>query len=199
MNNAPPSRNLASSGFLPAVVVLLMVAFEYTGQFACAVVASVLAVIAVMIFSFGVRAPRVAFVVIAIALVLVDRTDHWWAFVRTDLGLRLDFTSRDVNDRKCEARAGPRNPQAADPPHDGRDPAWIFLHPVLVTIGIFDGHQRVRRAWRELERRSLARNSQCADDAGNRMGSGHSLQDARHPRRCVRWRPSAGWCSCVPF
>jgi hypothetical protein len=65
-----PARAFAMAGFLPALVVLLMIAFEYSGQSGFAVVASALAVIAVAIFSFGVRASRVAFVVIAIALVL---------------------------------------------------------------------------------------------------------------------------------
>lgn len=83
MNNAKPSRYFALAGFLPTLVVLLMVAFEYTGQFAFAVAASVLAVIAVMIFSFGVRASRVAFVVIAIALVLWAALTHadWLAAI----------------------------------------------------------------------------------------------------------------------
>jgi len=65
-----PSRYFALAGFLPAGVVFLMVSFEYTGYSAFAVAASVLAVIAVAIFSFGVRASRVVFVLIAIALVL---------------------------------------------------------------------------------------------------------------------------------
>ncbi|MCL1477109.1 MAG: hypothetical protein MH219_05900 [Marinobacter sp.] len=64
-----PSRYFALAGFLPAGVVFLMVSFEYTGYSAFAVAASVLAVIAVAIFSFGVRASRVVFVLIAIALV----------------------------------------------------------------------------------------------------------------------------------
>ncbi|EAZ97446.1 hypothetical protein [Marinobacter sp. ELB17] len=65
-----PSRYFALAGFLPAGVVFLMVSFEYTGYSAFAVAASVLAAIAVAIFSFGVRASRVVFVLIAIALVL---------------------------------------------------------------------------------------------------------------------------------
>jgi hypothetical protein len=65
-----PSRYFALAGFLPAGVVFLMVSFEYTGYSAFAVAASVLAAIAVVIFSFGVRASRVVFVLIAIALVL---------------------------------------------------------------------------------------------------------------------------------
>ncbi len=70
MNTSKPSRYFALAGFLPAGVVFLMVSFEYTGHSAFAVAASVLAVIAVAIFSFGVRASRVVFVLIAIALVL---------------------------------------------------------------------------------------------------------------------------------
>ncbi|UQG62276.1 hypothetical protein MIH18_10350 [Marinobacter sp. M3C] len=65
-----PSRYFALAGFLPAGVVFLMVSFEYTGYSAFAVAASVVAAIAVAIFSFGVRASRVVFVLIAIALVL---------------------------------------------------------------------------------------------------------------------------------
>jgi hypothetical protein len=64
------SRYSSLAGFLPAGVVFLMVLFEYTGNSVFALVASVLAVIAVAIFSFGVRASRVVFVLIAIALVL---------------------------------------------------------------------------------------------------------------------------------
>ncbi|MFT6318566.1 MAG: hypothetical protein ACJAWG_003223 [Candidatus Azotimanducaceae bacterium] len=64
------SRYSSLAGFLPAGVVLLMVLFEYTGNSVFALVASVLAMIAVAIFSFGVRASRVVFVLIAIALVL---------------------------------------------------------------------------------------------------------------------------------
>jgi hypothetical protein len=65
-----PSRYFALAGFLPVGVVFLLVSFEYTGHSAFAVAASVLAAIAVVIFSFGVRASRVVFVLIAIALVL---------------------------------------------------------------------------------------------------------------------------------
>jgi hypothetical protein len=78
MNSSKPSHNFALAGFLPALVVLFMVAFEYTGHSTYAVAASVLAVIAVAIFSFGVRASRVAFVLIAIILVL------WAAVTRSD-------------------------------------------------------------------------------------------------------------------
>lgn len=70
MNISQPSRYFSLVGYLPAGVVLLMVLFEYTGHSAFAVAASLLAVIAVAIFSFGVRASRVVFVLIAIALVL---------------------------------------------------------------------------------------------------------------------------------
>ena len=64
------SRYSSLAGFLPAGVVFLMVLFEYTDNSVFALVASVMAVIAVAIFSFGVRASRVVFVLIAIALVL---------------------------------------------------------------------------------------------------------------------------------
>ena len=70
MNISIPSRVFSSAGLLPAAVVVLMVCFEYTGDSAFAVAASVLAVFAVAVFSFGVGASRVAFVLIAIALVL---------------------------------------------------------------------------------------------------------------------------------
>ncbi|SHF63260.1 hypothetical protein SAMN05444339_10972 [Loktanella atrilutea] len=72
------SRIFGLAGILPAGVVLLMIAFEYTGQTGFALAASVLAIIAVAIFSFGVRASRVAFVVIAIGLVF------WAALTRSD-------------------------------------------------------------------------------------------------------------------
>ncbi|EBA00088.1 hypothetical protein [Marinobacter sp. ELB17] len=70
MDTSNSSRYSSLAGFLPAGVVFLMVLFEYTGHSAFALAASVLAVIAVAIFSFGVRASRVVFVLIAIALVL---------------------------------------------------------------------------------------------------------------------------------
>jgi hypothetical protein len=66
------------AGFMPAGVVFLMILFEYTGNSTFAFLASVLAVIAVAIFSFGVRASRVMFVLIAIALVL------WAALTNTE-------------------------------------------------------------------------------------------------------------------
>jgi len=78
MTTLKPSRYFALAGFLPAGVVFLMVSFEYTGYSAFAVAASVLAAIAVAIFSFGVRASRVVFVLIAIALVL------WAALTNTE-------------------------------------------------------------------------------------------------------------------
>ncbi|MBU2358441.1 MAG: hypothetical protein KKB02_05845, partial [Alphaproteobacteria bacterium] len=74
------SRLFALTGFLPAGVVLLMVAFEYTGQSGFAMAASVLGVAAVAIFSLGVKASRVAFVFIALALVV------WAALTRADWG-----------------------------------------------------------------------------------------------------------------
>ncbi|HEA53509.1 hypothetical protein LCGC14_1273560 [marine sediment metagenome] len=70
MNISKPSRYFALAGFLPTGVVFLLIAFEYTGHSAFALAASVLALIAVAIFSFGVGASRVVFVLIAIALVL---------------------------------------------------------------------------------------------------------------------------------
>ena len=73
-----PARVFAMAGGLPAGVVLLMVAFEYTELPSFAAAASALALIAVAIFSFGVRASRVAFVLIAIVLVL------WAALTRPD-------------------------------------------------------------------------------------------------------------------
>ena len=74
------NRLFALTGFLPAGVVLLMVAFEYTGQSGFAMAASVLGVAAVAIFSLGVKASRVAFVFIAMALVV------WAALTRADWG-----------------------------------------------------------------------------------------------------------------
>lgn len=70
MNISLPPRYFALAGFLPAAVVVLMVAFEYTGHIAFGVAASVLAVATVAVFSFGIAASRLAFVVIALVLVL---------------------------------------------------------------------------------------------------------------------------------
>lgn len=72
------TRCSSLAGFLPAGVVVLMVLFEYTGNPALALVASVLAVVAVTIFSFGVRASQFVFVMIAIALVF------WAALTNTE-------------------------------------------------------------------------------------------------------------------
>lgn len=85
MNSSKPSHTFALAGFLPALVVLFMIAFEYTDQSTYAVAASVLAAMAVAIFSFGVRASRVAFVLIAIILVLWAAVTHpdWLAATAT--------------------------------------------------------------------------------------------------------------------
>lgn len=58
------------AGLLPAGVTALMVGFEYTGFAPLALAASGLAVAAVVIFSFGVRASQAAFVLIGIGLVV---------------------------------------------------------------------------------------------------------------------------------
>ena len=112
-----------------------MVLFEYTGHSAFAVAASVLAAIAVAIFSFGVRASRVVFVLIAIALVLwAALTNTGWmaatalAAERGAMVMALfaaltairnaaisapaivecgRFLARHLGDRKYGARAGP--------------------------------------------------------------------------------------------
>jgi hypothetical protein len=81
MNTSTFSRYFALAGFLPVGVVFLMISFEYTNHPPFAVAASVLALIAVAIFSFGVAVSRVVFVLIAIALVLWAALTHtnWMA------------------------------------------------------------------------------------------------------------------------
>lgn len=57
-------------GRLPAGVTVSMIAYEYTGLSHLALLTSGLAVVAVTAFSFNVRAPRVAFVLIGLTLVI---------------------------------------------------------------------------------------------------------------------------------
>ncbi|QBX34286.1 hypothetical protein E4191_05810 [Paracoccus liaowanqingii] len=79
----PPSYSWA--GLLPAGVTACMVAYEYTGLSHFALVASGLAVAAVAVFSFSVRASRVAFVLIGLALVIwaALTTTNWLAATAT--------------------------------------------------------------------------------------------------------------------
>lgn len=66
------------AGLLPAGVTASIVAYEYTGLSHFALLTSGLAVAAIAAFSFGVRASRVAFVLIGLALVI------WAALTATD-------------------------------------------------------------------------------------------------------------------
>lgn len=70
MNNPEHSRRFGLVGILPAGVIAMMVAFEYTASAPFAWAASVLALATVAILTPKVRASRKAFVLIGIALVI---------------------------------------------------------------------------------------------------------------------------------
>ncbi|MBM3604874.1 MAG: hypothetical protein FJX25_08985 [Alphaproteobacteria bacterium] len=83
LSKIPPFCSLA--GLLPAGVTALMIGFEYTWFAPLALAGSGLAGAAVVIFSFGLRASRAAFVLIGLALIIwaALTTPDWLAATAT--------------------------------------------------------------------------------------------------------------------
>ena len=86
--NMPHMQRLnAMAGFLPAGVVVTMIAYEYSGIQIFAVWSGAIALIAVAVFALSVSASRLAFIVIAMILsvwaILVR--DDWWSGIATAL------------------------------------------------------------------------------------------------------------------